>query len=290
MYVRLEDGVRLFFEVEGTSLIADGPVFRQRPTLLCQHGGPALDHSTLRPALTGLSEHVQVIYLDQRGHGRSDRGASERWTLARWADDVHEFCQLLGLDRPVVLGVSFGGYVAMEYAIRHSDHPAKVVLVSTSPRGTGNPQRRERVLAAFERRGGAAAREAARRTFDERTPEAFAEYVRICGPLYGHQPSGPDTEKRMIRNNDVLARFEAPGAEGVTFDQTPRLGQVRCPVLVVGGSDDPITPPAEQRLIVESLPTGLAHVEEIPGCGHNVLHDARQLLIELVSEFVVTGW
>ncbi|GAB3488175.1 alpha/beta fold hydrolase [Amycolatopsis cihanbeyliensis] len=286
MYIQLGD-VRLFFDVEGAVLAPDGPVHRERPTVLCLHGGPGLDHSTLRPGFSELAEHAQVIYLDQRGHGRSDRGDPTRWTLARWAADVHEFCQALGIVRPIVLGTSFGGYVAMEYAIRYPSHPAKIVLISTSPRGTGNPERRERVFDAFARRGGAAASEVARRAFDERTPAAFAEYVRVCGPLYTSRPPDPDGAKRVIANNEILPRFEAPGAEGVTFDQTSRLPRVRCPVLIVGGSEDPITPIAEQQLIAGSLPAGQVDLVEIPDCGHGVLRDAPQRLLELVAEFVV---
>ncbi len=89
-----------------------------KPVLLCLHGGPGLDHSTLKPVLSSLSDMAQVIYLDQRGHGRSDRSSREHWTLAQWADDVREFCNVLGIENPIVLGVSFGGYVAMTYAIR----------------------------------------------------------------------------------------------------------------------------------------------------------------------------
>ncbi len=52
------NGVRLFFDVEGTKLVPDGPVMRQKPTLLLLHGGPGADHSIYRPAYSALSTHL----------------------------------------------------------------------------------------------------------------------------------------------------------------------------------------------------------------------------------------
>ncbi|MDQ3276315.1 MAG: alpha/beta hydrolase [Actinomycetota bacterium] len=282
MYVRVGD-VRLYFDVDGSALVPDGPVMRERPTVVCLHGGPGLDHSVLRPALSALADVAQVVYLDQRGHGRSDRSEPARWSLDQWADDLHGFCSSLGIERPVVLGTSFGGYVAMAYAVRFPDRLDKLVLLSTSPRGTGNPDRRRNVFDGFERRGGPAAREAVRRAFDDRTPAAFAEYLRVCGPLYTRRPPHPDAGRRVVANKEMVPFFEAPGAEGVTFDLSADLGRIRCPVLVVGGDDDPITPPAEQRLIVESLPAGLARFEALPGCGHGIVQDEPARLMRLVS-------
>src|SRR6059036_1567350 len=121
--------VRLFFEVEGEKFTVDGPVMREKPTLLLLHGGPGFDHSLYKPGYSELADVAQVIYLDHRGNGRSDAGPKESWTLAQWGDDVRAFCDALGIVKPIVLGVSFGGMVAMAYAARHPSHPAKLVLI-----------------------------------------------------------------------------------------------------------------------------------------------------------------
>ena len=71
-----------------------------------------------------LADLAQVIYLDHRGNGRSDAGPKDAWTLTQWGDDVRAFCDSLGIERPIVLGASFGGKVAMAYATRHPSHPA----------------------------------------------------------------------------------------------------------------------------------------------------------------------
>ena len=75
MYVLVND-VKLFFDVEGAKLRPDGAVMREVPTLLLLHGGPGFDHSGCKPAFTEMAAFAQVIYLDLRGHGRSDAGST----------------------------------------------------------------------------------------------------------------------------------------------------------------------------------------------------------------------
>src|SRR5262245_10595885 len=104
------NGVRLFFDVEGASLVPDGPSMREKPTLLLLHGGPGFDHSIYKLAYSSLADCAQVIYLDHRGNGRSDAGPKEAWTLAQWGDDVRAFCDVLGIERPAGLGASVAGH------------------------------------------------------------------------------------------------------------------------------------------------------------------------------------
>ena len=78
----LVNGVRLFFDIEGAKLVPDGPVMREKPTLLMLHGGPGFGHSIYRPAYYALADIVQVVYLDHRGNGRSEDGPRESWNLA----------------------------------------------------------------------------------------------------------------------------------------------------------------------------------------------------------------
>src|ERR1700716_56942 len=136
------NGVRLFFDVEGTKLVPDGPVMREEPTLLMLHGGPGADHSIYRPAYSALAEFAQIVYLDHRGNGRSEDGPSETWTLAQWGDDVRAFCDALSIVNPIVLGASFGGMVALAYATRHPAHPSKLILISTAAAGNSYLERR----------------------------------------------------------------------------------------------------------------------------------------------------
>jgi proline iminopeptidase len=278
MQVSIGD-VRLFFDVEGAKLVADGPAMRERPTLVLLHGGPGFDHSSYKPAFTALTDVAQVVYLDHRGNGRSDRGTPAQWNLAQWADDVRSFCDALAIEKPIVFGTSFGGMVAMAYGIRHPDHPGKLVLSSTTAK-----TRFDRVLDAFDRLGGPAAREAARRYWEKPGPETLPDYAKLCFPLYSRTPRDPDANARTVWNFEVMYAFG--GGEDRTFDLLPELAKVRCPTLVLGGEDDPICPIDDQADIAAALPAHLVRFERFPGCGHGVYRDAPERAFAIVRDFI----
>jgi proline iminopeptidase len=170
--------IRLFFDVEGAKLRPDGEHMRELPTVLLLHGGPGFDHSGFKPDFSQLTDVAQIVYLDHRGSGRSDRGSSEYWKFDQWADDVSAFCDALDIQRPIVIGHSFGGGVAINYAIRHPNHPSKVVLSSPSLRSVG-----EACFATFERLGGAPARRAAIDFWSNPGPSTRGDYFARCIPL-----------------------------------------------------------------------------------------------------------
>jgi pimeloyl-ACP methyl ester carboxylesterase len=143
-------GTRLWFDVDGQALVPDGPTMAERPTVVLLHGGPGgFDHSYFKPDFEQLARVAQVVYLDLRGHGRSAWGDPASWGFELCADDVRDFCDALGIARPVVFGHSLGGFVAMLYAARHPGHPGGLVLQSTMARFDMG-----RLVAEFRRVGG----------------------------------------------------------------------------------------------------------------------------------------
>ena len=209
MHVRV-NGVRLFFDVEGAKLVPDGPVMREKPTLLLLHGGPGFDHSIYRPVYSALADVAQVIFLDHRGNDRSEDGPSEAWNLAQWGDDVRAFCDVLGIVNPIVLGASFGGMVALAYATRHPAHPCKLVLISTEAAGGTH---RDRRVELFERFGGPEVGALARRRFlelkghiDQASLDAWR---RLAFPLYTRTPRATRTW-RAARSADRKCSIGSP--------------------------------------------------------------------------------
>jgi proline iminopeptidase len=280
------NGVRLFFDVEGASLVPDGPTMRQKPTLLMLHGGPGADHSIYRPDYSRLADIAQVIYLDHRGNGRSDGGPREMWTLAQWGDDVRAFCDVLGIVDPIVLGASFGGMVALAYATRHPAHPAKLILISTAASGGSQIERR---IALFERFGGAEAGALARRRFVEMQGHDAASleaWRRLALPHYFRTPRDPDVARRGINRSEVLAWFTKAGGESLTFDLLADLNRIQCPTLVMGGEDDPIHPIESQAEIAAAVPPHLVQFERFADCGHAVIPDAPERGIAVIREFI----
>jgi proline iminopeptidase len=276
MYVSA-NGVRLFFDVDGAQLAVDGDAMRERPTIVLLHGGPGSDHSYFKPAFSRLRDVAQLVYLDHRANGRSERGDPEHWNLAQWGDDVRGFCDALGIERPIVLGVSFGGIVALAYATRHPGHARALVLSSTQARVT-----LARVLDAFERLGGARTREAARRFWADPSSEALADYARLCWPHYTRCDSDPRVRARQIQRADVLLHYTE--REDQRFDYTPELSRIACPALVLGGEDDPITPVDDAEDLARGIPG--AQLERFARCGHGIFQDDPERYFATLRSFI----
>jgi len=253
------NGTHLYFDVDGAGLVPDGPTMRERATLLLLHGGPGFDHSLFKPAYSQLADIAQVVYLDHRGNGRSDRGEPAEWNLDVWADDVRGFCDAIGVERPIVLCWSFGGFVAMHYAPRHPDHPAKLILQSTMARWD-----LDRTIAGFRARGGDNAGEAAKAFFSDPGNDTVAGFVQHCLPVYSPQPLEPTAMMRTVMNFDLQTGF----FRDLSMDLTAGLANVRCPTLVVVGRHDPITPPEAAREIVAGLAPELVTFELFEESGH----------------------
>jgi proline iminopeptidase len=279
MRIQVND-VRLFFDVDGPKLVPDGAILRDRPTLLLLHGGPGFDHSLFKPQFSELTDIAQVIYLDLRGNGRSDHGSRDRWTLQQWAEDVRVFCEVLEIERPIVLGVSFGGFVAMTYASQYPEHPSKLILVSTAAR-----YRRDRILNTFERLGGLTAREAARQFLENPTPETTEGYRQICMPLYRRQPQDPNIAKRVIQNPELTLAFFV--GEQQTYNLVPELPKIQCSTLVMAGKDDPIIPIEDVEETVEALSSNPVKFVSFSNCGHGIFPDDPQAGFKVLRQFLM---
>jgi len=272
--------VRLFVDFGGPGLVPDGPRMRERPTLVMLHGGPGLDHSPFKqPHFSRLSEVAQVVYYDQRGNGRSDRGSPEQWTLDTWADDVVGLCDALGIEKPIVFGASFGGFVALNYAIRHPGHPGGLILSSTAAHIDLG-----RAYAMFERLGGIEAREIAERFFAQPTEESFADYRRVCLPLYTQRPQHPDVLARIARNIEVIAHFQQSGE--MQFDYRDRLSNINCPTLVMAGALDPIVTIETARELAQALPEQTTRFREFPDAGHMLALEKPVEVISHITTFL----
>ncbi|MFN3860948.1 MAG: alpha/beta fold hydrolase [Roseateles sp.] len=279
MHIEIQPGVRLFVDIEGLGHVPEGRTLKARPTLLLIHGGPGFDHTAFRPFFSRFTDLFQIVYYDQRGHGRSSPRPLSEMRLDVFADDVVRLCDALGIEKPVVLGQSFGGFVAQRYLARHPAHAAKVVLSSTSHH-FGLARKVER----FGRLGGPAAAQAARDFWEHPGPETWAAYERHCRHLYNTRPKHPDAGGWMHFKPDILfehTRTELPG-------MALRLGlaSVQCPVLVMAGEEDPVTPPEDAAEIAAALPPRwLAGLARFPGVGHGAWRDDPEAAERVLRRF-----
>lgn len=283
MRARVRD-TEIFFDVEGASLVPDGPRMVERPVAFLLHGGPGGDHSGFKPSFAPLAERMQLIYVDHRGQGRSARGAKETYTLDNNVEDLEALRQYLGLGKVVVIGVSYGGMVALTYAARYPDSVSHLIAAVTAPshrfldlakaivreRGTDEQRAMADILwaGAFE------------------SEEQLREYYDVMGPLYSVKF---DREKARERRARGIASIDAinQGFGGFlrTWDVTEELHKIAAPTLVIAGRHDWICPPELSEEIARRIPNADLRIFE--HSAHSVSADEPDLFFDAIKGFVV---
>jgi pimeloyl-ACP methyl ester carboxylesterase len=153
---------KLYYEIYGNELelLDDGT--REKPTLVVYHGGPGIDHTFEVEFSRECAPFAQVILVDHRGNGRSVDDNPAHWNINQWAEDIHAFCETLSLKKPFIQGVSTGGWITMQFAMKYPDYVAGIILLET--KGYVDI---ERICAAYEKRGGKEAAELARQFYQK---------------------------------------------------------------------------------------------------------------------------
>ena len=273
------NGTRLWFDVDGPLFVPDGSEMRQRPTVVLIHGGPGVyDHSYFKPDFGLLTEHAQVVYLDLRGHGRSDWGDADAWSFETCADDVRIFCDTVGIARPIVFGHSMGGPVVLLYGARHPGHAAGLVVQSGFARWDT-----PRMVEGFRSVAGDEVAEIARRSYaGEDVPDS--EWSRVFSAFGPHLPD----EERKAHTPQNL-ELNTRGMELIRrLDIVDQLSRVDSPTLVSVGELDPVTPVAAAVEVVGALPHGIAQLEVIDGAGHFAWMDAPERWWPMIIDFVAS--
>ncbi len=274
---------RLFFDVEGPEWVVAGADLSQLPTLILIHGAPGnSDHSIFKPDFSVLRDTARIIYLDLCGAGRSDDEPGADFSLDAWADDLVEFCRILDIEKPIVLGVSGGGFVAMAYGIRYPDHAAKLILASTQARLDV-----DRSLSEFRRLGGAEAEAAARVMLKQKvTAESSAEFAEKCMPLY---TTTPQAARNTVIFRPLLAKaFHNLDGIWHRMDLRKDLHRIAVPTLVLAGDTDPITPLQDAADIAERLPQDVVQFVTIAGTGHGPWRDKPEETFRVIRDFIAS--
>lgn len=281
MKILIEPNVHLFVDIEGISLEPDASAMKEKPTLILLHGGPGYDHTTFKPDFSEFSDIAQIIYYDHRGHGRSDKRPINELTLNNFADDIVKLCDTLGILKPIVLGQSFGGFVAQRYIKRHPNHPLKVILSSTS-----HNFGLSRKLAMFEKLGGIEARSAANDFWTNPSELSYNVYQKICRPFYSTTPPlNNHASSRATFNSEIL--FKWVKGEYKSMNLLSGLANAKCPVLVIAGNLDPVCPIDDSLDIVNALPKEFVYFEKFYGCGHGVWRDNKDAVFIKIRRFIL---
>ena len=269
MNVALSDGGSLFVQELGSGL-----------PLIVLHGGPGMDHTTFRPYLDPLAEDFRVLYVDQRGQGRSERVDPATLTLEVFARDIDLLAEALGFDEYAVLGHSFGAIVTTWHAVNLGTATAYVI----SGGGDSSEKLLADVEASLEAMGEAGVPVAASWEQEKtvETEEELKELVRVQMPFHfaGNPPPGYGDE--TVGPPDVLRHFANVGYGD--FDFTPDLGRAEKPTLVVVGEKDRTTTTRSARVLREGIAG--SELVVISGVGHMSFVEAQDEYLEAVRGFL----
>lgn len=227
-----------------------------------------------------LRDQFRMVTIDHRGHGRGIR--TRRFTLEDCADDVAAVIEVLGLDRPVVVGYSMGGPIASLLWHRHPHLVGGLVFCATSRNFRGSPAEK----LAFGALG-----------LVGLSPVALPERVlRTVGSVLCGIPLPVPALVEDVRwaidemaGHDPRSIVQAAAAIGA-FDSSAWIGQVDVPTSVVVTTDDQIVPPARQFRLARSIPHASVHCVEAghlcPGGGarkERFLATLREACLEVAA-------
>jgi proline iminopeptidase len=241
-------GVRLAYWRQGSGL-----------PLLCLHGGMGIDSASLRvPGLLSLSkEGVDLVVFDQRGHGASDRPPAATYTHQQWATDARLLARELGWSRYALLGHSYGGFIALEHAVRWPQPVTHLILVASSAGPLSLPPltfRSEAELRAY---------------FQKNWPRFFAKADKHWELFDALQFS--------------LDPFNAAfGHELPRYDLRDRMRDLALPTLLIVGSQDPYL--AHMERLAGQLPQASLRVYD--GVGHFPFIETPAAFREAVTTFL----
>jgi 3-oxoadipate enol-lactonase len=253
-------GVELAYDARGTG-----------PTLVLLHGFP-VDRRMWTETAERLAARFRVLTLDFRGFGESATRSpsSEPPSLLTLADDVAALLDAEGAPVAAIGGLSMGGYVALAFAARHPARLSALILADTRAAADSPDAKRARDDGIARLRAGDAAAFLAPMPDKLLSPRAPAALRDQVGALAAAQ--SPEALAWAL-----AAMRDRP-------DRSDGVRGLRCPTLVVVGSDDAITPPAEAAALRATIPG--ARLVELPGAGHLSGLEAPAAFSAAVGEFL----
>ena len=240
------------------------------------HGGPGMEADYFLPYLDELESHARLIYIDQPGHGLSERTPFNlKYTMQATVDAIEGLREAMGLETITLLGHSYGGFISQLYAEQFPDRVARLILVDTAPSWDWT----------FE----AAANIARYGTADQRImPRGLSEdeRLRIMFPLY-FSPQDQAMADAFLDRVILSPRpwIDLPKTAAFRFfDMSEALGDIVAPALILVGEDDLITTPNQARRLVDLLPNAQLHV--FPNTGHNPFVEETADFNRIVAAFL----
>jgi L-proline amide hydrolase len=283
------DGWRTWYRV-------DGDLPGARPPLVALHGGPGATHEYLLPLIDLARDGRAVVFYDQLGNGNSTHlpermGDGDFWTPALFVRELANLVRHLGLERYHVLGQSWGGFLAQEYALTQPVGLRSLVLANTAasfPDFLAECNRLRRELPAD-------IEETLRRHEEDGTTDA-SEYQEATMVFYLRHvcrvPGWPeeltlsfaaiDADPTVYHTMNGPSEFHVIGSIK-DWQVKDRLGEIRVPTLVVSGRHDETTPALQETLVAGIPDTEQVLFEE---SSHTPFWEERERFMAVVGDFL----
>jgi proline iminopeptidase len=289
MLVERHDGyvnsgrVLIYFEIIGKG-----------PPLMVLHGGPGSTHDYFLPYLLPLARHHRLVFIDERGSGRSQELSDPKgYTLDAMVGDVEAVRVALDLGQIDVLGHSFGGILAQAYAIAHPAALRKLILAGTGStaaqidadfvriKNSLDKDLRQKIE-ALEQRGifeKSGAQSAEYRKLADEAELPFNYHVRPPPWNAAAEPLGWDVLREMwVRKSDFHIDGNLRG-----FDFVPALRRLTVPTLIIYGDHDLVSPASAQQT---HSALKYSQVVELAASGHMTFVDQPVLFMKAVETFL----
>jgi proline iminopeptidase len=245
-----------------------------------------------------LADAFRLIYYDQRGRGRSARGVQPGdVTIESEVEDVERVRRHFQVESVAVLGHSWGGLLAMEYAIRHPDRVSHLILMNTAPASGDDRLLWEEHLRHIRAPADVEAMQAIARSarYQAGDLEAEAQYYRLHFKPAVRRPEHVEAIVGRLRSHftadgvrtarAIEVRLYDETWSAAEFDLMPRLRELQLPTLVLHGRDDFIRVDIAAR-IAEAIPGAL--LRDLPGCGHFAYLEAPERVHQQIAALFAT--
>ena len=249
-YVKVDQG-KLFYES-----------FGKGAPIIVLHGGPGGTHDILLPQMLELAKDNRVIFYDQRGSGKSleAKVTPDYVNTARFVEDLEEFRLSQGIDKFILLGHSWGGLLAMNYALKYSDHLNGLVLLGSCPANYEGQM-------AFMKEWGFRTRNITKdlaplfspEGFDQMNKEEMYQLNKKLFSVYFYNPKNIEKltihidEKAVRSGSRVMADMIKSSMFQKNIDLLPSLKILKVSTLIVHGQQD-IIPAWTAREIELAIP------------------------------------
>jgi proline iminopeptidase len=255
------------------------------PVLIAHHGGGGIgDMREPKNTFGPLSDLFQVVVFDARGCGRSE--GKPPFSHAQWAADVDGLREWIGAEQIVVAGGSYGGFIAMEYALAYPERTRGMILRDTSAdrsnldRAYENARTQTRIEINWDNfdrywQG--------RITDDEDLKQRWAEIIPLYDFDYDPVKAAAQVEAGYYRHesHNWCFLYNVPN-----YDLRPRLPEIQCPTLVTVGRTDWVTPVAHSETIASLIPGAQLVVFE--HSGHSPQIEERELFQQVMRDFLAS--